>query len=251
MTILGCGTTAIDPHKGCPGFLMQSGGKNLLLESGSGTLYRLVKTGIRLDEIGTLCYSHHHPDHVSDLLPLLHSLKWDPGLQKYPREMNILGPPKVLDLYHQLMLFYQDSLSPDGNRLNVHLLSTLERQVSANNLIIDCITVDHTPDSTGYRFSIQDKTFAYSGDAGLDANLIKLAEGCDLLLCECSFPNRRKMRGHMCPRDVGALIREANPKKVLLTHIYPQWNSEEKKELDKILESDRVSLAKDCMSLSI
>jgi len=251
LTVLGCGTTAINNKKGCPGYLLRAGGKIVLLESGSGTLYRLAKTGVGIDAIDAVCYTHHHPDHISDLLPLLHSLKWDPSLKQQARDITIIGPPKVLDFYRQLVLFYGDSISPDGKRLKVNLRSAAHNQIEAGNLMISCRKVDHTEDSVGYRFSFQGKTLAYSGDAGLDDNLIRLCGNCNLLLCECSYPNGRKFKGHMCPQDVETLIRKANPQKVLLTHIYPHWSREEKKELDRITEMGNASLAKDFMSIEL
>ncbi len=79
---MGSGTTAFLPDKGCPGFLLFLGGKKILLDLGSGTLYRLAKLGYKIDEIDILAITHEHPDHLGDLLPLLHSLKWDPTLTR-------------------------------------------------------------------------------------------------------------------------------------------------------------------------
>ncbi|MGM0365931.1 MAG: MBL fold metallo-hydrolase [Actinomycetota bacterium] len=250
-TVLGCGTTAINRNKGCPGYVLEAGGKTILLESGSGTLYRLAKTGVSVDSIDTVCYSHHHPDHISDLLPLLHSLKWDPSLKKKTRELTIMAPQKVLDFYRQLLSFYGDSISPDNKRLRVNLRSTSNGPIILGNIAIECRRVAHTQDSVGFRFSFRGKTLAYSGDAGLDASLVKLAANCDLLLCECSFPNDRKFEGHMCPRDIDTLIKKANPKKVLITHIYPHWSRQEKKELGDLTKKYRAGLAKDFMAVKL
>ncbi len=248
LTVLGCGTTAIDYNKGCPGFLLKAGRKNILLETGSGTLYRLARTGMSIDKINTVCYSHHHPDHTSDLLALLHSLKWDPCLKK--RHLKIIGPPKVLDLYRQLILYYGDSISPDNRRFKVNLEPASDNQINEGGILIECKRVSHTTDSVGYRFNYKGKTFAYSGDAGLDENLISIAKKSDLLLCECSFPDNRKFRGHLSPGDVESLIVSSGPKKVLLTHIYPGWSKEEKEGLQR-LTSRGVSIAEDFVTLAI
>ncbi|MGM0368508.1 MAG: hypothetical protein ACQEP2_08100 [Actinomycetota bacterium] len=59
--VLGSGTTAILPDKGCPGFLLFLGGKKMLLDLGSDTLYRYAKLGYKIDEIDILAITRDHP----------------------------------------------------------------------------------------------------------------------------------------------------------------------------------------------
>jgi ribonuclease BN (tRNA processing enzyme) len=40
-------------------------------------------------------------------------------------------------------------------------------------------------------------------------------------LCECSAPDDAPIPGHLTPDDVAAVVREAAPRRVVLTHLYP------------------------------
>ena len=66
------------------------------------------------------------------------------------------------------------------------------------------------------------KSLVYSGDASTPDNLIELARGADLLLCECSFPLGWETPDHLSPDQVGKLAKKAIAKRVALTHRYPQ-----------------------------
>ena len=49
-----------------------------------------------------------------------------------------------------------------------------------------------------------------------------LAEGSDLLVHECSFPEPFVVTNHSTPRRLGENFRGAGVKRIVLTHLYPQ-----------------------------
>jgi len=61
----------------------------------------------------------------------------------------------------------------------------------------------------------------FSGDTGPCAGLEEAARSADLLVVECSATDEYCIEGHMSPRDVGPLCHSAQPRKVVLTHQYP------------------------------
>ena len=53
-------------------------------------------------------------------------------------------------------------------------------------------------------------------------NLVALATGADLLVCEAAMPDALKVPGHLTPSLAGDLAARAKVKKLVLTHLYPE-----------------------------
>jgi len=83
--------------------------------------------------------------------------------------------------------------------------------------------VMHTPASLAYRFTGRSgKGFVYSGDTGFCDEIITLAQGTDLFITECSFPDGEGKEGHLTPSLAGRIATLADVKKLLLVHFYPE-----------------------------
>jgi ribonuclease Z len=50
---------------------------------------------------------------------------------------------------------------------------------------------------------------------------VRLAQGADLLLCECSLPDGWSVLDHLSAGQVGAIAAEAGVRRLALTHLYP------------------------------
>ncbi|OGP55933.1 MAG: hypothetical protein A2162_04975 [Deltaproteobacteria bacterium RBG_13_52_11b] len=48
-----------------------------------------------------------------------------------------------------------------------------------------------------------------------------MARQVDLLVLECSFPDAKKVEGHLTPSLAGRIAQESQCRKLLLTHLYP------------------------------
>ena len=62
---------------------------------------------------------------------------------------------------------------------------------------------------------------AISGDTDYCQTIIDLAFDVDLLVLECSFPDGKKVEGHLTPSLAGRIAAESHCKRLLLTHLYP------------------------------
>jgi ribonuclease BN (tRNA processing enzyme) len=83
------------------------------------------------------------------------------------------------------------------------------------------IPVVHTDSSVAYRVESRGKIFCYSGDADVCPGLVEAARDADLFLCECSFPDEKKVEGHLTPTSAGEMAAQARAKRLVLTHFYP------------------------------
>ena len=76
-----------------------------------------------------------------------------------------------------------------------------------------------------------------------------LARDAGLLIVECSFPDERKVEGHLTPLLAGRAAREAGCGKVVLTHLYPPCDSHDVVGAVKREFSGEVVLAEDLMKI--
>ena len=80
----------------------------------------------------------------------------------------------------------------------------------------------HISESVGYRVELKDgRSIAISGDTDYCENIVELGFEVDLLVLECSFPDERKVEGHLTPSLAGRIGLESHCKRLLLTHLYP------------------------------
>lgn len=241
--IIGSGTCVPSLRRGSPGTVIRVENSIVLLDSGSGTLRRLLEINIDFKEIGYLLYSHLHPDHTSDLVPFLFASKYG-GEEMRTKELHIIGPVGIAEFYRSLKLAYGDWIVPQSFRLD--LMEIDREELSFSDFNLQGFSLLHSDHSVGFRLKCKEgKIVAYSGDTDYCPSLIELARGVDLLILECSFPDDRKVEGHLTPSLAGRVAREAECKRLLLTHFYPPCDHYDIMGIVKRQYSGEVILAED------
>jgi len=218
LIILGSGTGVPSLRRGSPGLVLISESSKILVDSGSGILRKMLEVGITYRDIDLLLYTHIHPDHISDLVPILFACRY----ADLPRQKDLigLGGPGFKDYFDRLKKLYWSWIEPPSYHLAIK--ETLQKPFFFQDLKIFSKPMAHMPESVGYRIEFKDgKSIAISGDTDYCGNLIDLAFEADLLVLECSFPDGKKVEGHLTPSLAGRIGLESRCKRLLLTHLYP------------------------------
>jgi ribonuclease BN (tRNA processing enzyme) len=218
LVLLGSGTGIPSLRRGSPGLLVLSDSTKVLIDSGPGALREMLKVGVTYRDIDMILYTHIHPDHVSDLVPIIFATKY----ADLPREKELfcIGGPGFKSYFEKLKWLYGQWIDPQSYPLTVKEIS--EGAVLYRDLKISSKPMAHISESVGYRIEFEDeKTMAVSGDTDYCQNMIDLAFEVDLLVLECSFPDGKKVEGHLTPSLAGRIGLESHCKKLLLTHLYP------------------------------
>ncbi|MFQ6676416.1 MAG: MBL fold metallo-hydrolase [Fidelibacterota bacterium] len=219
-TVLGSGTVVPYPLRGNSGYFLRSRGHNVLVDGGAGALRKMADFGLDYRDIDTVTYTHFHPDHTMDLIPLLFALKHDPEVKR-PRELRIVGPPGFQSFFDRVMEVYGVWVRSD--HIAVNITEVFRETVSLEGLEIISSHTEHTPESVVYRFREQGGgDLFYSGDTDVCDELIESARNVDVLVLECSLPDDRKLPGHLTPSDCGRIAAETGCGRLVLTHFYPQ-----------------------------
>jgi ribonuclease BN (tRNA processing enzyme) len=218
LTILGSGTSIPSSRRGSSGYLLRSGSSLVLLDSGPGTLRRILEAGAELEELTHIFYSHNHVDHTADLVPFLFTSRNPCSPRRSP--LTIAGSAGFLSLLQGLSRLYGSWIEAVSFPLELMELGSGPQRVG--EFEVTSCPVPHTDSSRAVRLTgAGGRSLVYSGDTGESDDLADLASGCDLLLIESSMPDEERIPGHLTPALAGKIASKARPGRVLLTHFYP------------------------------
>jgi ribonuclease BN (tRNA processing enzyme) len=179
--------------------------------------------GVAFQKIEDVFYTHHHLDHMLDLLTLLFA-KRNPETTNPPL-LNIYGGPGMTDLVGKLRALFHPWLEPTDYRLHVEEYT---QPIDLGAIHVSACRTGHHTSSLAYRFDGKNgSSLVVSGDTGEDEDLVALSRGASLLVLECSFPDDKEVEGHLTPSLAGALAKRAGVKRLLLTHFYPSCDGRE------------------------
>lgn len=215
VTLLGTGVGIPQPGRSQSSLLIEDEQK-LLFDCGAGTLWRLTEAGVSMHDIDTVILTHLHLDHVSDLLALVNAryLMKLPGLNVYGPE----GTEKYFKIMHSAYPYLEKMEVSDHDLLPGETFSLKGFEIST-------AVAKHSVTSLGYRMKSGSKIVVYSGDTEPSPEIAALAEGADLLINECSFPEPFEVTNHTTPIKLGNMIRGV--KRIVLTHLYPEARGHE------------------------
>jgi ribonuclease BN (tRNA processing enzyme) len=226
LTILGTGTFFVDQTRSSSAYLLEVGNKKILIDCGPGTLMRLSQVGVKPKEIDYVLITHFHADHTSDLFPLFMNFRLNAFFSKgksmkFPQ---IIGPKGV----GKFMLKSSQNfelLSVQGwNKINFINIKKLQKIA---NVKLEAFKVKHVAfglatDSYAYRFTINKKVVAFSGDSAKCSGIEKACKHADIFICDASYSKGNGNSAHFDTRDIGIISEKGQVKKVILSHFYPQ-----------------------------
>ena len=68
------------------------------------------------------------------------------------------------------------------------------------------------------------KSLVYTSDTGYDEELASFARDAELLILECSFWRNKPVKKHLELAEAMRIAQLASPRKLMLTHLYPEWD---------------------------
>jgi ribonuclease BN (tRNA processing enzyme) len=251
VTFLGTGSAMPTGERMQTGLLVDSEGDAgpLLVDCGSGALHSLAATEVGYEGVDTVLLTHHHLDHVSDLMPLMKA-RWLAGAES----LRVVGPPGTGDLVEGLLDvhdYMQDRLD-----LRLREVTPDEAPFDLAGYSVDAMETVHSMYCHAYRFGTVDggddgPTFTFSGDSEATDRLARFADGSDALVHDCSFPDAVDVDNHPTPASLGATLAGGDYGTVYLTHLYPHTRGEEEGMLASMAEryDGEVRLAEDGLTV--
>jgi len=247
LTILGSGTSAPLLERSNAAYLLEIDNLKFLLDSGAGTIRRLLEAKSDLFDIDHIFYTHLHNDHINDLGAIIWSNNY--GLNR-KKLLNLYGPIGFKKYYEILL---NKLLKPTKLYFDVNLKELKNSGIKIGRVTIKTLEIKHstTTKSIAYRFECKGKSFVYTGDAEYQESIAKISENCDALLTECSLPDNKKEEGHLTPSLAGRIAAKAGVKHLILTHFYPEvLKTDIKRQCSRNFHG-KITLAKDKLAINI
>lgn len=232
-----------------------------LVDCGYGTLRSLVACGLGYAQIATIFFTHLHDDHTSDLAALL-THQWTGGRAK---PTDVYGPYGTAAMVDGALAFSKANaeirIVDEGRTtrpealFHGHDLAATDKPAAAfkdERVAVTSVENTHFPErskakmpyrSLAYRFDSPNRSIVFSGDTAYSKNLVDLAQGADVFICEVmdqaihdEMAARAKAAAdagnpdniyrhiadtHSTPADVGRMASEAQVKLVVLNHLLP------------------------------
>jgi len=239
VALLGTGCPPPVMNRFGPSILVEAGGQKLLFDAGRGALQRLHQLQVRWQDVDGVFFTHLHSDHVVGF-PDLWLTGWS-VLPRRDRPLPVRGPrgtKRMMSHLEQAYEFdirirlYDERSSPDGVVLLAEDINegwVLER----GGVKITAFEVDHKPVRPAFRCRVdyRGRSVVLSGDTRISDNLIRHAQGVDLLVHEVASPESFQRVGarpegakividhHITPEQAGEVFTKTKPRLAVYSHI--------------------------------
>lgn len=220
----------------------QDGLSPLLLDCGSGVLQNLQRSGVAFDDVGDVLLTHNHLDHVNDLIALVKA-DWLVGRE----ELRVWGPPSTRETVTGFLETYP--YMRDRVDLEVREVEPGD-SFQVGDWSVDTLETEHSVPSMALRL---EGKFVYSGDTEPVEGMRGFADGCEVLVHDCSFPDSVDVGNHTRPSGLAEVLDGCGVSRVYLTHLYPHVQGEERGMIETIEErfEGQVGFAEDMMRVGV
>lgn len=279
VTLLGTGTPQLNPRRMSYSTLIEAGDEVLLFDAGRAAMLQAKKSGANLKKLNKLFLTHLHSDHVVGIPDVWLTGFLAPSFRATP--MKVWGPKGVDNLTAGLRQAYDFDVNIrikqyGGKRAaGMEFASTTVHDgytYESNGVRVTAFEVEHTgPDTAfGYKIEYSGRSVVLSGDTVYNENVIKHAQGVDLLVHQVGYAPREAIEQnkmvariialHTQPEQVAEILNAAKPKMTVLSHIVvfgpkgPDLSAEgEEKMMDVVRQhySGPVILGQDLMAFEV
>ena len=239
LTFLGTGSAMPTGERMQTGLLVEDDDRRLLVDCGSGVLHTLARTNVGYEGVDTVLLTHHHLDHVSDLLVLLKA-RWLAGEES----LTVVGPPGTEALVTD-MLEVHDYLQ---DRVDLTLRDVEPPNFEVAGFDVEAIETVHSMSGYAYKF---DDELVFSGDTEALDGMAAFTEGASVLVHACSFPDEVDVDNHPTPTQLGESLADADVEELYLTHLYPHTDGKHDEMRASIAEQfdGEVAFARDGLEI--
>jgi ribonuclease BN (tRNA processing enzyme) len=223
LTILGSGTSVPHPERASPAHWLETSNGTILLDIGPDAPHRMAQERLDWPSLDVIWISHFHLDHIGGLTPFLFGLKWAPQTQRRKKPLRIFGPRGLTHLIKAIN--ESNNYRLFGQAFEVEIVEPETEFEILPGVVATSFDTPHTEESLALRLREQNlKSFVYTSDTGFSDNLAEFAMAADLLLMECSFRRNKPLHTHLQLDEAMRLAAHAAPAKLVLTHLYPDWD---------------------------
>ncbi len=247
-----------------------------VIDCGDGVARQLVLANVSPLKLRHIFITHHHSDHNADYGNLM-LLAWAVGLVT---RVDTWGPPPLTRMTRLFLEMSEPDIRvrmKDEGRASLstlihpHEISKGGFVMRDQNVTVTATLVHHplVSPAFAYRFDCPDRSIVISGDTARSDNLIRLAQGADVLVHEVIWlpaidaivarnPNALRLKQHLIDshtsaEDCGRVATAAGVKTLVLSHFAPGGDASIKDEMWREAAArhfrGRIVIGKDLMEI--
>ena len=220
--------------------LVEAGGERFLFDCGRGAMIRLAQAKIPLGSVTRVFLTHLHSDHIL-ALPDLMLTGWAVGRRAVP--LQVWGPAgtrAMMDHLQQAFAFDIHMRRDVDEHFPAAGIMVVSHEVhegvvfDENGVKVTAFLVDHglVRPAFGYRVDYRGRSVVLSGDTRVSENLIRHAQGADVLIHEVIDPDALRARPdhpnakvvaaiiahHTTPEQAGEVFARVHPRLAVYSH---------------------------------
>ncbi|MCM8799817.1 MAG: MBL fold metallo-hydrolase [Candidatus Omnitrophica bacterium] len=192
------------------GIWINTDGKNILLDPGPGSIVRCALSKPKLDptKLDAIILTHRHLDHAGDINVMIEAMTEGGFKKKGILFLPLDAIKKDSIILSHLKGFPQkiEILKP----LTKYRIGDFEFQTSMRHL--------HPVETYGIKFKIKDKMVAFLTDTKYFRELENFYKNLDILVINIVFYQPHPEVEHLSLEDVEKIIKQTEPKEVILSH---------------------------------
>lgn len=243
LTIVGSGDAFGSGGRFNTCFMIETGGRTVLLDFGASSLVALRAQSIDPNRIDAILLTHLHGDHFGGLPFLLLDAQF---LSRRNRPLVIAGPPGARARIDAVLEVFFPRAGGTRWHFPWEVIEIAPKGTSELiGLTITTAEVIHFSGapSTAVRVSDGRSVLAYSGDTEWTDALLPIADGADLFIIEC-YEHARIVTGHISWSVLKAKLPDLRARRIMITHMNPSMLAQvdEAKSLGVLIAEDGLAL---------
>ncbi|MEP6850889.1 MAG: MBL fold metallo-hydrolase [Acidobacteriota bacterium] len=252
LTVLGSGTGQPHATRGSSGYWVETNSGTLMLDCSASSLRRMAEYKLDWPNLDAIWISHFHLDHVGGVAPFLAATKHAEETKGRTKPLRIFGPTGTRNLLNAFNDANDYRLFKQLFPIEIEEIEELEKFEMLPGLEAVALSTPHTPESHAIHLRENDKVLVYTSDTGFTKTLGAFGKDADLFVAECSYLQDKPVEKHLELAEAIHIVRRADPKRAMLTHFYPDWDSVDfEKEVAKFSTGIEIIEANDGLQLSL
>ena len=243
LTVLGYWSPYPRAGEACSGYLVRSEDTRVLVDCGHA-VFSILQKYQDFRELDAVIISHFHPDHYVDLYALRHAIRGAMFQERRKHPLRLLIPAEPAPLFD----YWSDT-------------QEFNTEAIAGEVIVGDLQISFAPtihSMPGYSVVVEDsrgRRLVYTGDTDYVEERLYLAEGAELLVAEASIKDQDRQYArkaqHLTAREAGRWAAVCGVQKLLVTHLWPEYEIEAMAEEARQEYSGEMYLAQEGLTITV